>query len=123
MRQDQELAKNIVNLLEDSAETLPTHVLQKLEESRKQAVVAHSAAVAGHAGLGEILSQYLHQRKFIMSAAMMVAAILVAFIVTQQFSGQDALEQGDAFLLGAELPPEAFLDQGFHTWLEETSQH
>lgn len=123
MRQDQDKAKDIVDLLDESTDALPPRILHKLEDARTQAVSAHSAAIAGHAGLSVLLADYLYQRKFLMAVAKLVGAILVAFIVTQQFSGQDSLEQGDAFLLGAELPPEAFLDQGFNTWLEETSQH
>jgi len=123
MMQDQDKAKKIVELLDDSANALQPHVLQKLEAGRMQALAKHSVAAAGHAGLSEVLSAYLHHHRLIMSAALLCSAIAVAFVVTQQFSGQDTLEQGDAFLLGSELPPEAFLDKGFNTWLEETSQH
>jgi len=110
-------------LLDDSANALQPQLLHKLEAARMRAVAAHSAAVAGNVGLGALLGEYLHHRRLLMSAALLCSAIVIAFVVTQQFSGQDSLEQGDAFLLGSELPPEAFLDKGFNTWLEETSQH
>jgi len=32
-------------------------------------------------------------------------------------AGVNSLERSDAFLLASELPPEAFADKGFNTWL------
>jgi hypothetical protein len=53
-----------------------------------------------------------------MSAAMLAGVMMLTFFVTQQFGFNNNLENSDAFLLASELPPEAFADKGFDTWLE-----
>jgi hypothetical protein len=64
----------------------------------------------------------MHQHRAIMPAVMLIGAVLIAFVITQQLTNQPAIEQSDAFLLGSELPPEAFVDKGFDAWLARSSQ-
>jgi len=130
MRTEHETAKDIVNLLDDSTAKLDREVLNRLYAARMKAVgnlALHkqAATVDRVDGIGHVLrlfSNYMHQYRLLMPAVMIASAALVAFIVTQQMTSQPAIEQGDAFLLGAELPPEAFLDKGFDTWVARTSQ-
>jgi hypothetical protein len=56
-----------------------------------------------------------------MSTAITLGAILLAFYAAQQFGSNANLEEGDAFLLASDLPPEAYADKGFDTWLVSKS--
>ena len=54
----------------------------------------------------------------IASTGLLLAAIVAGFMLMQSMNQQT--ENGDAFLLGAELPPEAFVDRGFEPSLNNT---
>ena len=59
---------------------------------------------------------YFEQHKLIASSILM-GAVLLAFLATQQLNKEQATvvsyeENSDAFLLAADLPPEAFADKG-----------
>ena len=130
MKTEQETAKEIIGLLDESTNKLDREVLDRLYTSRMQAVshlVAHrqEVSVRSEEGSGSVLrlfGNYLYHHRIAMPAAIICSAALVVFIVTQQLVSQPPIEHGDAFLLGAELPPEAFLDKGFDTWVARTSQ-
>lgn len=130
MKTEHESAKEIINLLDESTSQLDRKVLDRLYAARMKAVGQmaqrkQAATVAGADGISHVLrmvGDYTHQHRAIMPAVMIASAALMIFIVTQQLMPQPAIEQGDAFLLGAELPPEAFLDKGFDAWVARTSQ-
>lgn len=115
MNQEQQIAKMIVRILDDNKESLAPEVKDRLVAARRRAV---AAAVESHASVhaGWTLIA-LRQRT--RSAAILLGAVLLTFIVTQQLTGYVHGEHGDAFLLASELPPEAYLDQGFYSWLEQ----
>lgn len=129
MKTEHDTAKEIISLLDESTTQLDRGVLDRLYSARmkavgqlaerKQEVAANQAEGIGH--VMRIFSNYMHEHRAVMPAVIICSAALVAFVATQQLS-QPSLEQGDAFLLGAELPPEAFLDKGFDTWVARTSQ-
>lgn len=130
MKTEQEYAKEIVNLLDDSTSQLDRKVLDRLYAARMKAVgqlaARRQAAVERKAdGIGHVLrmsGDYMHQHRAIMPAVMIIGAAMIAFVITQQLTTQPADEQSDAFLLGSELPPEAFVDKGFDAWLARSSQ-
>lgn len=125
MKNEQDTARHIVGLLEEDTRQLDPKVVARLEAARHQAVarVQSQTAVNGRTGVAQLILNYIGQHRFVMPTAMMCGAVLLAFVVTQQFVGLEGHEQGDAFLLASDLPPEAYLDQGFDEWLERTSQH
>jgi len=127
MKQEKDTAKEIISYMDESVENIDAHIVVKLANARKQAVAALSAQTKTADGIGhrilQLFDDYIHNHRAIASTAMVCSVALVAFLVTEQISRQEMIEQGDAFLLGSELPPEAFLDKGFSTWLERTSQH
>jgi len=103
MKHEQETARQIVELLNESTQRLDPKVAVRLEDARHAAVArvnAQGAAVAGPAGLAQMFMDYVSQHRIIMPTAMMCDAVLLAF----------------------DLPPEAYLDKGFDEWLERTSQ-
>jgi hypothetical protein len=128
MEHEKDTAKAIINCLNEAAENLDANIVAKLSEGRDRAVMAHSARLQTAASTESVglhtlrlFNDYIHHHRNLVSTAMVCSAVFVAFVATQEFSGRDAVEQSDAFLLGADLPPEAFLDKGFYTWLEHTS--
>ncbi|MDP2247405.1 MAG: DUF3619 family protein [Nitrosomonadales bacterium] len=130
MKTEHDTAKEIVSFLDESTTQLDRKILDRLYAARMKAVgqLAERKQVAtatGTDGIGHVLrvfGDYMQQHRAVMPAVMICSAALVAFIATQQLVTQPSIEQGDAFLLGAELPPEAFLDKGFDTWVARTSQ-
>lgn len=128
MKDEQSTAKAIIGLLDESAAGLDKNITDRLARAREQAVgkLAQGARTAqGHTGSGGVFvlfMDYFTHHRMVSSAALAFSAVLVAFMATQQLNNTEAEGQGDAFLLAAELPPEAFVDKEFHVWLEETSQ-
>jgi len=129
MNQEHETAKKIVGLLDQGLTKLDTKIVAKLASARSQAVTllaehAQSQPVTvGHHALMRQATDYFHGHRGWMSAALVCGAILVAFVVAQRLPGQQVEQQGDAFLLASELPPEAYLDKGFDAWLKHSSRH
>lgn len=105
-------AKQIAGLLDAHAQRLSMRTLKKLEDGRKSAVKAHEQRV-GHTtnadGTLGHLSTWANHHKLAFRG-LVAASIVAVFMVSQSFIGTEA---SDAFLLGADLPPEAFVDRGF----------
>lgn len=118
---EQNTAKRIVSLLDDNAQNLNTDSVAKLDVARHRAVDAHmrlrAAPALGVAGFAHTLSNYFEHHRAAMSSGLAFGALLIAFLVVQPFS-QHSNERSDAFLLGSELPPEAYADKGFDTWVD-----
>ena len=120
MNQEQRFIQAIVHQLDETAEKLAPEIKSSLADARQQAVMRMAN---GHQSLGSglvaLCSSYFFQHQRILSLAALIVAVLLAFIVTQQLTGHGHAEHGDAFLLASELPPEAYLDQGFYSWLKQ----
>ncbi|HSI43221.1 MAG TPA: DUF3619 family protein [Methylotenera sp.] len=121
---EEQMAREMSGLLDEHAQHLHADTIQRLSNARKLAVERLSAqqnqTVQQNGNLlawfGSGIGQYFgHHRA--MSAAMLAGVMMLTFFATQQFSNNN-LENSDAFLLASELPPEAFADKGFDTWLE-----
>jgi hypothetical protein len=128
MKDEKDIAKAIVGLLDESTSRLDKNIADGLSAARARAVTAHAKRLQGAAGgndeAGFIRSflHYLYKHIGTSSAVLACSAVLIAFMVTQQFNNKEVEGQGDAFLLASELPPEAFADKEFHAWLEQSSQ-
>lgn len=126
---DEQVASAVAHLLNDHAQHLNAVTLKRLNTGRALAVsqlaarqtqvtqgVSHSGNVLHWLGHG-----FHHHR--MLSITMIAVAMLLGFFAVQQFSLYNNfwlnhnLEHSDAFLLASELPPEAFADKGFDTWL------
>ena len=129
MNQEHETAKKIVGLLDQGLTKLDTKIVAKLASARSQAVTLlaeheqSQPVTVGHHALMRQVADYFHGHRVWMSAAWVCGAILVAFVVAQRLPSQQVEQQGDAFLLASELPPEAYLDKGFDAWLKHSSRH
>ena len=127
MTNEKETAKEIIGWLDESATKLDAHIVAGLTKARQRAVsvLIQRQSVRATEGAGSVLrlfNEYFSNHRAMMSTALVGSAVFVALLVTQQFSRQDNLEQGDGFLLASDLPPEAYLDKGFDVWLERSSQ-
>jgi hypothetical protein len=123
------IAKMAAGLLNENAQNINTVASQRLTTARNLAVNAlasrQTQASQGVHQSGNVLQWLGHGfgahfgQHRAMSAAMMAGVVMLTFFATQQFNhtGLNNLESGDAFLLASELPPEAFADKGFDTWV------
>jgi len=104
-------AKQIAGLLNAHANRLSMRTLKQLENGRQRALQRHAKQVSGINRDGTLSSISVwaeHHR--IASAGLVLAAIIAGFVLMQSVKHQEA---SDAFLLSADLPPEAFVDRGF----------
>ncbi|MDP3744367.1 MAG: DUF3619 family protein [Methylotenera sp.] len=121
-----QIANHIVDLLDHRVQQLTPVEVQRLSTARSLAVsqlTSLQTQAASHRGVnqsGHVLQwfgDHVGQHK-IMSSVLLVAVMLLAFFVVQQFSFTHNLENSDAFLLASDLPPEAYADKGFNAWLD-----
>jgi hypothetical protein len=111
--------KQIADLLDAHAHRLSMRTLKQLENGRERAVKAHAAQISGASvhrdgSLSGLSAWAEHHR--VASAGLVLAAIIVGFVLMQALNKN---ESSDAFLLGADLPPEAFVDRGFEPALND----
>ncbi len=113
-------AKQIAGLLDAHASRLSMRTLKQLENGREQAVKMHAQRISGvslnHDGTLSGISSWAEQHR-IASTGLVLGAIIVGFVVMQSMGQR---ESSDAFLLGSDLPPEAFVDRGFEPSLNDT---
>ena len=125
MTQEQDNARKIIEYLDAGVADLDDKTIADLAAARKQAIAAvpaqASPAELAHAGLGQFVSRQLHGRPAWMAMLAMMAIILMVVALVQKNTTTDPVE-GDALLLGSDLPPEAYVDKGFDAWLENSSQ-
>lgn len=112
--------KQIAALLDEKAQRLSMRVLKQLENGRNQAVNRHQKQQGSTVNADGTLSHWVswadHHR--VAMAGLALALLVSAFLITQSMS---ANETSDAFLLGADLPPEAFVDKGFEPALNQSA--
>jgi Protein of unknown function (DUF3619) len=108
-------AKQIAGLLDNHANRLSMRTFKQLETARENAVKAHAQQISGTSvnadGTLSHLSAWVSHHRM-MAMGLLAGAIMVGFMMMQA-THQTNIERGDAFLLSAELPPEAFVDRGF----------
>lgn len=124
---DEVLVKTAAHLLNDHAQHLNAVTLKKLETARHQAVSRLVAQQSGGINQSGGVLQWFGNGAFfdqhrLLAICMLMAVALLAFFVTQQLNKEHSPvvsyeENSDAFLLASELPPEAFADKGFDTWV------
>lgn len=112
-------AEALASLLDENAQRLSMRTLKKLEDSRAQAVDKHQKRSGAQVNTDGTLSHWvswLDDHRTLFSGLVLLAAIS-AFLMLQNVGGN---ETSDAFLLGADLPPEAFVDRGFEPSLNKS---
>jgi hypothetical protein len=111
--------KQIADLLDAHASRLSMRTLKQLENGRARAVKAHAQQISGvsvnHDGTLSNISAWADHHR-IVSTGLVLGAVIAGFVVMQTLNQK---ESSDAFLLGADLPPEAFVDRGFEPSLND----
>lgn len=106
-------AKQLAGLLDENANRLSMRTLKQLEDGRTKAVKLHADVLAGASTNGNgtlsLVSAWAIHHRMIVSGLLLIT-ILVSIVLFKSLSYK---EPSDAFLLGSELPPEAFVDKGF----------
>ncbi|MSP86973.1 MAG: DUF3619 family protein [Methylotenera sp.] len=127
---DEQVAYVAADLLNADAQHLNAVTLHRLSVARDlavnrltgiqtQAVSPHGLIQSGNVlqWLGGGCGAYFEQHRRL-SSFIIAIVVMSTFFAVQQFNFESNLEHSDAFLLAAELPPEAFADKGFDTWLD-----
>lgn len=127
---EEQIAHEICVALEERSRHLTATQVKRLSQARERAVQKlssqSSTSVQSNGGvlhwLGHQMSDYFgHHRA--MSSAMIAGVMMLTFFAAQQFDFNNNLENSDAFLLASELPPEAFADKGFDTWVDSKASY
>ena len=116
-------AKQIAGLLDAHSRRLSMRMLKQLENGRERALKVHTQRISGvslnRAGTLSIslrgMSTWAEHHR-IASTGLVLGVIVMGFVMMQSM-GQ--IESSDAFLLGSDLPPEAFVDRGFEPSLND----
>lgn len=126
MKDQDELARRIAKLLDESAENVGPAQRERLSAARKLALAAHQGQAAPvwlPAWAGNV-SRFTERRVMGVQYLLPIAALVlglagVAYIHTGPSS---EIADLDAGLLTDELPINAYLDQGFDSWLKRSSR-
>ena len=129
-QQDHELAKKIVELLNQGAQQIDDRTAEKLLDARKQALAHFNEQperswVFGWAaqGVARIAEPFSYN---VRAWAVLLALLttLAGAVAWQSFNGQNGdseIADLDEGLLTSELPINAYLDRSFDSWLKRPS--
>lgn len=123
MNEDAEFGYKTRQILNQGIESLDRKVAGRLHEARQVALNTQRVSVRGLrlAGIGQSM-----ELAFFASARSLLAVIALSIGVMgtyywNAFEQTQEFEEIDSALLADELPPSAYLDRGFHVWLERAS--
>lgn len=123
MKQDTEFGYKARQILNHGVDSLDGKVLARLNQARQTALNSQRVAVRGLrlAGVGfDVDSRVLPYARNVLA----VIALVVGAAGTHYWNAFEQVrefEEIDSALLADELPPSAYLDRGFHAWLERAS--
>lgn len=107
------ISNGIRQELDQGLENLSPVILRRLESARRQALLKQKPSTAPSSPLA-----------FLFRPAFLVLAAALALGLTTYLHGQYEISEMaalDSDLLIEDLPPDAFIDKGFHKWLDEPS--
>lgn len=123
MNEDTEFGYKARQILNQGLDTLDRNVASRLHTARQAAVNSQRVPVRGLrlAGIGHSveLAFFSNARNLVAVIALSVGAIGTYY--WNAFEQAQEFEEIDSALLADELPPSAYLDRGFHAWLERAS--
>ncbi len=123
MNQDTEFGYKTRQVLNKGVDSLERKVAVRLQEARQKAVNMQRAPVRGLrlAGIGHSVELVVFPYARSLLAAMALAIGATGTYYWNAFEQAQEYEEIDSALLADELPPSAYLDRGFHAWLEHAS--
>lgn len=126
LRDEQQFAYKVRHRLDHGTDHLDALTLNKLMIARQNALARKKVAVAGLslAGVGHVVNDVLMPQARTMLALLALAIGVVGTYYWTNFQQADENEEIDSALLADDLPINAYLDHGFHAWLEQPqSEH
>lgn len=123
MNEDAEFGYKTRQILNQGVDTLDHEVTGRLHEARQIALSSQRLPVRGLqiAGIGHSmeLAYFSHARSLLAVIALTIGATGTYY--WNAFEQAREYEEIDSALLVDDLPPSAYLDRGFHAWLERAS--
>jgi hypothetical protein len=124
MNEEFQTAYKIRKVLNQGTEAMDPGMADRLFQARQKALASHRTApvgVLGLAGLGHFSADIFvtRARTFVAVTALVIGAGGAYY--WNNFLQADDNEEIDSALLADDLPVNAYLDQGFHAWLERST--
>ena len=127
-----DFAYKIRRAMNESTETIPQTALDRLAQARQiaisrkkevepTAVFAISGALAGNAGSSVFQSSWLKKMGLTLPLIVLIAGLYGIYNYEKEQQIND-LAEIDAAVLVDELPPDAYLDEGFNAYLNKEEQ-
>jgi hypothetical protein len=116
---EKDFSQKLKPWLERSASSVGEMQAVRLKSARLRALDAWREPVRlfGFIPMTSARAQAIHYGVVQRALLFLPIALLVAFLAIQSLEGDGDIGDLDAQLLGQELPPDAFLDQEFRSWL------
>jgi len=121
---ERQFANKISQVLNRGTDNLGPEVRAKLQAAHQEALAHQKNHVAGLslAGVGQFTSDVLLPQVRKLAALLALAVGVVGAYYWNSFQQAAENEEIDSALLADELPINAYLDHGFSSWLEHSSQ-
>ena len=123
LHDEQLFAYKVRHALEHGADNLDGITRNKLQAARQNALAHQKTSAVGLslAGIGHFTSDILLPQARTLVA---ISALVIGVVGTyywNNFQQAEDNEEVDSALLSTDLPINAYLDHGFHAWLEQPS--
>lgn len=122
---EERYAFRIRQALNRSAQDIAPATARRLEAARhlalsRQKQAAPGLALAGGHGSFHVGGSVPYLKQILAVLALLAGMYISFYWQSHQYISE--LEEVDSALLADDLPPEAYLDQGFSEWLNDTSE-
>ncbi|MCK9381718.1 MAG: DUF3619 family protein [Sulfuritalea sp.] len=123
MNDDTEFGYRARQILNQGLDALDREVANRLHEAREVALKSQRVPVSGFrlAGIGHTVEVAFFSNARNLLAVMALTVGAMGTYYWNAFEQVREYEEIDSALLADELPPSAYLDRGFHAWLERAS--
>jgi hypothetical protein len=125
-KSEENITQQVIDALNANSYTLDASVANRLKNARKAALNHHASRTrSAHGSVLAIAGNYLQQYQFAFAGLAACSLLVLTLMPAPQSPARSnplvlSSETNDAYLLGAELPPEAFADGGFQSWVEHS---
>jgi hypothetical protein len=123
MNEDTEFGYKARQVLNQGVDSLAGNVTERLHRVRQMALNSQKIPVHGLrlAGIGQEVEHAFFSNARALAALMALTLGVTGTYYWNAFQQAQEYEEIDSALLTDELPPSAYLDRGFHVWLERAS--
>lgn len=125
MNEELELGLKIRRVLDQSCHELDSQLVARLREARTDALAHQQLATESRLSLAGSIQVGMERALPHLRTVAALAALMMGMIGSyywNSFEDAEANEEIDSALLAADLPVDAYTDQGFHAWLNHSSQ-